>query len=119
MVGMAQDFAPRLHLFSTGGASCLCCFVTRSRHFWQKNNTKVGSNNINLFVPSGQFGTRLQGGKDGDADAVSCCHLLPGQSRISVAAVHRIMQAQDTSTPDWSGALGKSIKATGSIPVGG
>jgi len=24
----------------------------------------VGSNNINLFVPSGQFGTRLQGGKD-------------------------------------------------------
>jgi len=24
----------------------------------------VGSNNINLFVPNGQFGTRLQGGKD-------------------------------------------------------
>ena len=24
----------------------------------------VGSNNINLLVPSGQFGTRLQGGKD-------------------------------------------------------
>lgn len=24
----------------------------------------VGSNNINLFVPGGQFGTRLQGGKD-------------------------------------------------------
>lgn len=24
----------------------------------------VGSNNINLFMPSGQFGTRLQGGKD-------------------------------------------------------
>lgn len=26
--------------------------------------TYVGSNNINLLVPSGQFGTRLQGGKD-------------------------------------------------------
>ena len=26
--------------------------------------TFVGSNNINLFVPNGQFGTRLQGGKD-------------------------------------------------------
>ena len=26
--------------------------------------TFVGSNNINLLVPSGQFGTRLQGGKD-------------------------------------------------------
>ena len=24
----------------------------------------IGSNNINLFVPNGQFGTRLQGGKD-------------------------------------------------------
>ena len=24
----------------------------------------VGSNNVNLLVPSGQFGTRLQGGKD-------------------------------------------------------
>ena len=24
----------------------------------------VGSNNINLFKPNGQFGTRLQGGKD-------------------------------------------------------
>merc|ERR1719409_1995752 len=24
----------------------------------------VGSNNINLLVPSGQFGTRIQGGKD-------------------------------------------------------
>jgi len=24
----------------------------------------VGSNNINLFIPNGQFGTRLQGGKD-------------------------------------------------------
>ena len=26
--------------------------------------TFVGSNNINLFMPNGQFGTRLQGGKD-------------------------------------------------------
>merc|ERR1719441_55448 len=26
--------------------------------------TFVGSNNLNLLVPSGQFGTRLQGGKD-------------------------------------------------------
>ena len=24
----------------------------------------IGSNNINLFTPNGQFGTRLQGGKD-------------------------------------------------------
>ena len=24
----------------------------------------IGSNNINLLMPNGQFGTRLQGGKD-------------------------------------------------------
>merc|ERR1719359_215532 len=29
--------------------------------------TFVGANNINLLVPSGQFGTRLQGGKDAAA----------------------------------------------------
>ena len=28
----------------------------------------VGANNINLFVPSGQFGTRLEGGKDAAAE---------------------------------------------------
>jgi len=28
------------------------------------SQTFVGSNNINLFMPNGQFGTRLQGGKD-------------------------------------------------------
>ena len=27
----------------------------------------VGSNNINLLEPNGQFGTRLQGGKDASA----------------------------------------------------
>lgn len=33
--------------------------------FWPHSMlSEVGSNNINLFVPSGQFGTRLQGGKD-------------------------------------------------------
>ena len=26
----------------------------------------IGSNNINLLVPNGQFGTRLQGGKDSE-----------------------------------------------------
>ena len=31
---------------------------------WSLAQDFVGSNNINLLVPSGQFGTRLQGGKD-------------------------------------------------------
>ena len=36
----------------------------------------VGSNNVNLLVPSGQFGTRLQGGKD-HASPVTSSRLAP------------------------------------------
>jgi DNA topoisomerase II len=35
----------------------------------------VGSNNINLFVPNGQFGTRLQGGKDSASERYIFTHL--------------------------------------------
>jgi DNA topoisomerase-2 len=37
----------------------------------------VGSNNTNLFVPSGQFGTRLQGGKDHAASRYIFTRLSP------------------------------------------
>lgn len=40
-----------------GEASLNAAIVGMAQNF-------VGSNNINLFVPNGQFGTRLQGGKD-------------------------------------------------------
>ena len=37
----------------------------------------VGSNNVNLFVPSGQFGTRLQGGKDSASERYIFTYLNP------------------------------------------
>lgn len=37
--------------------------------------TFVGSNNINLLVPNGQFGTRLQGGKDSASERYIFTHL--------------------------------------------
>ena len=37
----------------------------------------VGSNNINLLVPSGQFGSRIMGGKDSAADRYIFTHLAP------------------------------------------
>jgi DNA topoisomerase-2 len=40
-----------------GEASLNAAIVGMAQNF-------VGSNNINLFLPNGQFGTRLQGGKD-------------------------------------------------------
>ena len=40
-----------------GEASILAAIISMAQDF-------VGSNNINLLNPKGQFGTRLQGGKD-------------------------------------------------------
>jgi DNA topoisomerase-2 len=37
----------------------------------------VGSNNVNLLVPSGQFGTRLAGGEDADSPRYIFTHLSP------------------------------------------
>jgi len=42
----------------------------------------VGSNNINLLVPSGQFGTRLQGGKDHAASRYIYTRLSPATRHI-------------------------------------
>merc|ERR1719198_2381496 len=44
----------------------------------------VGSNNINLLVPSGQFGTRLQGGKD----AASARYIYTRLDRIARVIFH-------------------------------
>ena len=44
----------------------------------------VGSNNINLYVPSGQFGTRLQGGKDHS----SARYIFTRLSKITRAIYH-------------------------------
>eukprot|EP00746_Dinoflagellata_sp_MGD_P082151 gnl/MRDRNA2_/MRDRNA2_32622_c0_seq1.p1 gnl/MRDRNA2_/MRDRNA2_32622_c0~~gnl/MRDRNA2_/MRDRNA2_32622_c0_seq1.p1 ORF type:complete len:780 (-),score=187.44 gnl/MRDRNA2_/MRDRNA2_32622_c0_seq1:59-2353(-) len=46
--------------------------------------TFVGSNNINLLVPSGQFGTRLQGGKD----AASARYIYTRLSHLSRLVFH-------------------------------
>ena len=42
----------------------------------------VGSNNINLFKPEGQFGTRLQGGKDAASERYIFTYLTPIARKI-------------------------------------
>ena len=44
----------------------------------------VGSNNINLLEPIGQFGTRLQGGKD----AASARYIFTSLTRLSRMIMH-------------------------------
>jgi DNA topoisomerase-2 len=53
-----------------GEASLNAAIVGMAQNF-------VGSNNINLLVPSGQFGTRLQGGKDSASERYIFTYLNP------------------------------------------
>jgi len=46
-----------LSAYHHGEASLMSTIINLAQNY-------VGSNNINLLMPNGQFGTRLQGGKD-------------------------------------------------------
>jgi DNA topoisomerase-2 len=52
----------------------------------------VGSNNINLLVPNGQFGTRLQGGEDSASERYIFTHLNPLTRFIYPEADDQIVQ---------------------------
>ena len=47
--------------------------------------TYIGSNNINLLDPNGQFGTRLQGGKD----AASPRYIFTNVARVTRSIFHQ------------------------------
>ena len=51
----------------------------------------VGSNNINLFEPKGQFGTRLQGGQDSASERYIHTNLTPITRKIFVEADDSIL----------------------------
>lgn len=60
----------------------------------------VGSNNINLFAPNGQFGTRLRGGKDSASERYIYTNLSPITRRLFPAADDHVLQyLDDDGTP--------------------
>mmetsp|Transcript_149615 Transcript_149615/g.363390 ORF Transcript_149615/g.363390 Transcript_149615/m.363390 type:complete len:1277 (-) Transcript_149615:203-4033(-) len=69
----------------------------------------VGSNNINLLTPSGQFGTRLQGGKD----AASARYIYTRLERIARVIFH----PDDDPLLDFQNEEGQSIEPYWYIPV--
>jgi DNA topoisomerase-2 len=69
----------------------------------------VGSNNINLLVPSGQFGTRLMGGKD----AASARYIYTRLDRIARIIFH----SDDDSLLDFQVEEGQSIEPRWYMPV--
>ncbi|KAJ9529194.1 hypothetical protein QJQ45_007900 [Haematococcus lacustris] len=69
----------------------------------------VGSNNINLLVPSGQFGTRLQGGKD----AASARYIF---TRLAPLTRH-LFNDSDDRLLSYLNEEGQSIEPNWYIPV--
>lgn len=55
----------------------------------------VGSNNINLLVPNGQFGTRIMGGKDAASPRYIFTYMNPIAETIFPSADHGILQYLD------------------------
>jgi len=69
----------------------------------------VGSNNINLLTPSGQFGTRLQGGKD----SASARYIYTRLERIARLIFH----PDDDPILDFKSEEGQTIEPNWYIPV--
>ncbi|OLY84142.1 DNA topoisomerase 2 [Smittium mucronatum] len=69
----------------------------------------VGSNNLNLLEPKGQFGSRLQGGKD----AASARYIFTTLSKLS----RTIFNSTDNSLLDYTEDDGKKVEPNWYIPV--
>jgi DNA topoisomerase-2 len=69
----------------------------------------VGSNNVNLLVPAGQFGTRLQGGKDAASARYIFTHLSP--------IAQTIFKEEDAALLEFGNEDGQSIEPQFYLPV--
>ena len=69
----------------------------------------VGSNNINMLEPNGQFGTRLQGGKD----AASPRYIFTNLSRLS----RLLLRPEDDALLKYLNDDGQSIEPEWYIPI--
>jgi len=69
----------------------------------------IGSNNMNLMVPSGQFGTRLMGGKDSASPRYIFTHLQP--------FVKNLFNEHDNVLLDYLDDDGMSIEPKYYIPI--
>jgi len=69
----------------------------------------VGSNNINFLHPAGQFGTRLQGGKDASQTRYINTHLTPN--------ARKIFDPEDDAILEYLIDDGKSIEPKFFVPI--
>jgi DNA topoisomerase-2 len=85
-----------------GEASLNAAIVGMAQNF-------VGSNNINLFMPNGQFGTRLQGGKDSASER----YIFTQLNKIT----RTIFQATDDNILEYLNDDGQSVEPIYYAPI--
>jgi DNA topoisomerase-2 len=98
LAGYVSEHAAYHH----GEASLAATIVSMAQNF-------VGSNNVNLMVPSGQFGTRRMGGKD----ASSARYIFTKLAPIARALFH----ADDDSLLDYQFEDGQRIEPNWYAPI--
>lgn len=82
----------------------------------------VGSNNVNLLVPSGQFGTRMQGGKDHASHRYIFTRLSPVTRLIFAPSDDAILQYQEEDgqriEPFWYAPVIPMVLVNGAQGIG-
>ena len=82
----------------------------------------VGSNNINLLLPNGQFGTRLQGGNDAASERYIFTELNPLTRLIFNSADDKILRYLDDDgtpvEPEWYAPIIPMLLVNGSKGIG-
>ena len=82
----------------------------------------VGSNNIPWLVPQGQFGTRLQGGKDSASPRYIHTYLQPGIRRIVPEADFSVLKYRDDDglpvEPEWYAPVLPMLLVNGARGIG-
>lgn len=101
-VAQLSGAVAEISAYHSGEASLQGTIVAMAHDF-------VGSNNINLLQPNGQFGTRLQGGKD----AASARYIFTQLSSIT----NDIFKAEDSPLLDYLDDDGYNIEPVYYVPV--
>ncbi|GAA6023335.1 hypothetical protein JCM10207_005750, partial [Rhodosporidiobolus poonsookiae] len=101
-VGQLSGYVSEHSAYHHGDASLQGTIIGLAQDF-------VGSNNLNLLDPNGQFGTRLQGGKD----AASARYIFTNIAQITRSVFH----PADDDILDYLNDDGQSIEPSWYIPV--
>lgn len=82
----------------------------------------VGSNNINLFAPCGQFGTRLEGGKDSASPRYIFTHLTVEAQKLFPSEDFPVLNYRDddgmTVEPHWYAPILPMVLINGATGIG-